>query len=168
VAEVVNVDVDVNVNVSVTVLVAGAHSNRPVPYSPRLFTGVPMRLIPILLVAGLTALPVVAEAPSAELKVGLDIEKLEVKGASESFKVAPGTKIYAWTKVMGCANSKVTFAFLRGDKKVFTQELAVPRSPHRTNAYRTFRAGDAGAWTVKLLAEDGKELASASFKVELD
>jgi hypothetical protein len=47
-------------------------------------------------------------------------------------------------------------------------ELKVPRSPYRTNAYRTFRKGDEGAWTVKVLAADGAELGSAAFSVEIE
>jgi hypothetical protein len=108
-----------------------------------------------------------AAAPAAEVKVGLGIEKMEIKDASEAFKVAPDTKIYAWTKVAGCAETKITIAFYKGDAQVSKQELAVPRSPYRTNAYRTFRAADSGDWTVKVLAEDGKELGVATFKVEV-
>jgi hypothetical protein len=56
--------------------------------------------------------------------------------------------------------------FTKGDRSS-KQELKVPRSPYRTNAYRTFRAGDAGNWTVKILAGDGVELGSAAFSVEI-
>lgn len=108
-----------------------------------------------------------APAPSAEVKVGLGIEKMEIKDAAEAFKVAPDTKIYAWTKVAGCAETKITIVFFKGDAQVSKQELAVPRSPYRTNAYRTFRAADSGDWTVKVLAEDGKELGALAFKVEV-
>jgi hypothetical protein len=107
-------------------------------------------------------------APAAEMKVGLGVEKMEITGEAAAFKVAPGTKIYVWTKVSGCADSKITIAFSKGDKVSTKQELNVPRSPYRTNAYRTFRAGDEGEWTAKLLAADGKELGSVSFKVELE
>jgi len=109
-----------------------------------------------------------ATAPAAELKVGLGIEKMEITGEAAAFKVAAGTKIYAWTKVSGCADSKITIAFQKGDKVSTKQELNVPRSPYRTNAYRTFRAGDEGEWAAKVLAADGKELGSLTFKVELE
>jgi hypothetical protein len=107
-------------------------------------------------------------APTAELKVGLGIEKMEITGEAAAFKVAAGTKIYVWTKVAGCADSKITIAFQKGDKVATRQELSVPRSPYRTNAYRTFRAGDEGEWTAKVLGAEGQELGSASFKVELE
>lgn len=117
-----------------------------------------------LLVAPLAAR---AEEPAAEVKVGLGIEKMEVKDAQASFTVDAGTKIYAWTKVTGCAGSSVTVAFLKGDATVFSKELDVPNSPHRTNAFRTFRAGDGGSWTVKVADKDGKELGKATFTVEV-
>lgn len=107
-----------------------------------------------------------AEA-SAELKVGLGIEKMDIKDPSETFKVEPGTKLYAWSRITGCEGSSVTFAFEKDGKAVFQKELEVPRSPHRTNACRTFRAGDGGSWTVKLLGKDGKELASTAFTVDV-
>jgi hypothetical protein len=107
------------------------------------------------------------EAPSAEVKVGLGIDKMEIKDASDSFKVAPDTRIYAWAKVTGCKDAGVAIAFEKDGKAVFAKDLAVPRSPYRTNAYRTFRAGDAGTWTVKVSTKDGKELVKAEFKVEI-
>lgn len=107
-------------------------------------------------------------APAAELKVGLGIEKMELTGEAATFKVAPGTKIYVWTKVSGCADSKITIAFVTNGKTSTQQELNVPRSPYRTNAYRTFRKGDDGEWAAKLLGADGKEIGSVTFKVELE
>jgi hypothetical protein len=104
---------------------------------------------------------------SAEVKVGTGVEKMEIQGESTSFKVAAGTKIYAWTKVAGAADSTVTVVFSKGDR-TSKQELKVPRSPYRTNAYRTFRKGDEGSWTVKVLAADGAELGTAAFTVEFE
>ncbi len=109
-----------------------------------------------------------ANIPAAELKMGLGIEKMELTGEAKAFKVASGTKIYAWTKISGCADSKITFAFVKGGKTSTQQELNVPRSPYRTNAYRTFRAGDEGEWVVKILGSDGKEISSAAFTVEVE
>jgi len=109
-----------------------------------------------------------AAAPAAEVKVGLGIEKMELTGESAAFKVAVGTKIYVWTKVSGCADTKITIAFHKGDKVSSKQELNVPRSPYRTNAYRTFRAGDEGEWVAKVIGADGKELGAVPFKVELE
>ncbi|HEY3270518.1 MAG TPA: DUF2914 domain-containing protein [Geothrix sp.] len=103
----------------------------------------------------------------AEVKVGTGVEKMELQGESASFKVAAGTKIYAWTKVSGAADSTVTVAFSKGDR-TSKQELKVPRSPYRTNAYRTFRKGDEGSWTVKVLAADGAELGKADFTVAFE
>jgi hypothetical protein len=104
---------------------------------------------------------------SAEVKVGTGVEKMEIQGESTSFKVAAGTKIYVWTKVAGAADSTVTVVFSKGER-TSKQELKVPRSPYRTNAYRTFRKGDEGSWTVKVLAADGAELGTAAFTVEFE
>jgi hypothetical protein len=104
---------------------------------------------------------------SAEIRTGTAIEKMEVQGEAATFKVAAGTKIYAWTKVTGAADSTITVAFSKGDR-TSKQELKVPHSPYRTHAYRTFRKGDEGNWTVKVLAADGTELGTAAFTVEIE
>lgn len=129
------------------------------------------RILPVLVaVSVLLAGGLVARAqavkPGAEVRVGTGVEKMELQGEAASFKVAAGTKVYAWTKVTGAADSTITFVFAKGDK-TSKQELKVPRSPYRTHAYRTFRKGDEGAWTVKVLAADGAELGKAEFTVEL-
>lgn len=61
----------------------------------------------------------------------------------------------------------MTLTFSKGDKEAFRKELQAAGSPWRVNAYKTFRAGDGGDWTAKLLGPDGAELASAKFKVEI-
>ncbi len=104
--------------------------------------------------------------PHAELKLGTAVEKLEIVGETADFKVAAGTRIYVWAKVMGAADSTVTVVFTKGDKSS-KQELKVPRSPYRTHAYRTFRKGDEGEWTVKVMGAQDAELGSATFKVDL-
>jgi nitrogen fixation protein FixH len=121
-------------------------------------------LLPVLLFAT-TAFA--QPSASAEVKVGTAVEKYEVTGASDSFKVAPDTRIYAGTKVKGMEAQKVTVVFLREGTEASKVELNVPRSPYRTHAYKTMRAGDSGAWTVKVLGPDGAELASKSFQVEV-
>lgn len=109
-----------------------------------------------------------AAAAATELKAGLGIEKMELTEAADSFKVAPDTKIYAWARVRGVApGSSVTLAFKKGDKEVYRKEVTIPSVPYRINAYRTFRAGDAGDWKIILSGVEGKELASASIKVEI-
>lgn len=107
------------------------------------------------------------QTASADVKVGLGIEKAEITKASDHFQIAPDTKIYAWARVSGLENEKVTFAFIKGDKTVSKVELSVPKSPHRTNAYRTFRKNDTGDWVVKVLGPSGDVLGSSSFKVEI-
>ena len=84
-------------------------------------------------------------------------------GEAADFKVAPDTKIYVWTKVWD-AGDHVTVAFSKGDK-TSKVELKVPHSPYRTHAYRTFRKGDEGSWTAKVMGADGTELGSATFTV---
>jgi hypothetical protein len=113
-----------------------------------------------------TAAGPTAIRPHAELKTGTAVEKLEIVGETADFKVAAGTRIYVWAKVMGAADSTVTVVFTMGDK-TSKQELKVPRSPYRTHAYRTFRKGDEGEWTVKVMGDQDAVLGAATFKVDL-
>ncbi|WP_224245734.1 DUF2914 domain-containing protein [Hyalangium gracile] len=106
-------------------------------------------------------------AGKADVKVGTAIEKYEVMGASDTFKVSPETKLYAGTKVSGIENDKVTVLWQKEGKDASKVELKVPRNPYRTHAYKTFRAGDSGAWTVKVVGPDGTELGSANFQVDV-
>ncbi|HET8715507.1 MAG TPA: DUF2914 domain-containing protein [Holophagaceae bacterium] len=119
--------------------------------------------LPALLSAQAPATP-----PAAEVKAGLGIEHYELTGAATEFKVAPGTKIYAWSKVSGITDGAVTLVFLKDGQEKARQELKVPHSPYRTHAYRTFRKGDGGAWTVKVIGADGSALGSVDFKVEIE
>ena len=132
------------------------------------------RILPALLIipfVGISAYLLRAQAAkaagpaSAEVKVGRGVDKLELQGESGAFKVAPGTRIYAWTKVTGAADSTIAFVFTSGAKSS-RQELRVPRSPYRTHAYRTFRKGDEGPWTVAVVSSNGAELGKAEFAVE--
>ena len=124
--------------------------------------------LPAMLMAQATpTLPgATAIRPHAELKTGTAVEKLEIVGETAEFKIAAGTRIFVWAKVMGAADTSVTFVFTKGDK-TSKQELKVPRSPYRTHAYRTFRKGDEGEWTVKLMGDQEAVLGMATFKVEL-
>jgi hypothetical protein len=103
----------------------------------------------------------------ADVKVGTAIEKYEVQGASDTFTVPANTKLYAGTKVSGIENDKVTVVFLKDGAEASKVELKVPRSPYRTHAFKTIRAGDSGNWTVKVLGPDGSEIGSTNFKVEV-
>lgn len=123
-----------------------------------------MFLAPLM---ALTAL-VAQDAPSAEVKVGTGVEKMVLQGEAADFKVAANTKIYVWTVVKGAADSTITVSFEKDGKQVSKQELKVARSPYRTWAFRTFRAGDAGKWTAKVLGADGKALGEAAFTVEVE
>lgn len=104
-------------------------------------------------------------AGSADVKVGTGVEKYEITGASDSFTVAPNTRIYAATKLTGVEPGTVTVVWSKDGKEVSKTELKVPRAAYRTHAYRTFRAGDSGAWTAKIVGADGAELGTASFQV---
>jgi hypothetical protein len=132
--------------------------------SPILFST--LLLLPGLLLAQPEPAP--AEKAKAEVKVGLGLEKRELTGASEKFDVAAGTKVYAWTRVSGTPkDAKVTIAFLKGDREVFKTEQGVPASPYRTFAYRTFRKGDDGSWTARVVGPDGTEIGSTNFQVTI-
>lgn len=107
--------------------------------------------------------------PSAEAKVGTGIENKDVTGAAAEFKVPADTKIYLWTKVSGLpADGMVKLAFVRGEKTAYERERAVAGSPYRLYVYKTFRAGDSGEWTAKVLGPDGQELAATKFTVEIE
>ena len=123
-------------------------------------------LVPAMLLAQPAPAAPTAIRPHAEMKTGTGVEKLEVVGEASEFKVAAGTRIYVWAKVLGAADTTVTFVFSKGDR-TSKQELKVPRSPYRTNAYRTFRKGDEGEWTVKLMGDQEAVLGSTTFKVEI-
>ena len=123
---------------------------------------------PALILLSVPALLAAQSAPKAEVKTGLGIEKYEVTGESSDFKVAPDTKIHAWVKVTGITDGGVTVVFLKDGQEKSKQELKVAHSPYRTHAYRTFRKGDDGAWTVKVVGADGSVLGSADFKVAIE
>jgi hypothetical protein len=106
-------------------------------------------------------------AAAADVKVGTAVEKNEIQGAAETFQVAPDTKLFTWVKVTGAADQKITVAYLKDGKEATKVELNVPRSPYRTHAYKTFRAGDSGAWTAVARTADGAEIGKASFTVEV-
>ena len=129
------------------------------------------RTLALFALPALLSLPLTAQAPaaaSAEVKTGLGIEKYELTGEASDFKVAPDTKIYAWTKVSGMTEGTVTVVFVKDGKTVAKQDLKVAHSPYRTHAYRTFRKGDDGAWTVKVVGADGAALGSADFHVAIE
>ncbi|HJV91208.1 MAG TPA: DUF2914 domain-containing protein [Holophagaceae bacterium] len=123
-----------------------------------------MFLAPLIAITALVG----QDAPSAEVKVGTGVEKMALQGEAAEFKVATGTKIYVWTSVKGAADSTITVSFEKDGKAATKQELKVARSPYRTWAYRTFRAGDAGKWTAKVTGADGKALGEAAFTVEVE
>jgi DUF2914 family protein len=104
-------------------------------------------------------------AGSADVKVGTGVEKYEITGASDSFTVAPNTRIYAATRLTGVEPGTVNVVWSKDGKEVSKTELKVPRATYRTHAYRTFRAGDSGAWTARIVGADGTELGTASFQV---
>jgi len=65
-------------------------------------------LFPAMLMAQPAAAPAAAPTairPHAELKTGTAVEKMEIVGETSEFKVAAGTRIYAWAKVMGAADT---------------------------------------------------------------
>lgn len=101
------------------------------------------------------------------IKVGTGVEKADLVGEGSSFTPTIGSRIYAWAQVVDQGGSRVSLAFYRGEREMSRQDLAIPRSPHRTWSYRTFRKGDEGSWSVRLLGQGGQELARTSFTVSL-
>ncbi|MBS1766348.1 MAG: DUF2914 domain-containing protein [Acidobacteria bacterium] len=120
-----------------------------------------------LILFAMPALLAAQEAPKAVVKTGLGIENYEITGESSDFTVAPDTQIHAWVKVTGVTDGSITLVFLKGDQEKSKQDLKVPHSPYRTHAYRTFRKGDDGAWSVKVIGADGSMLGSTQFKVAI-
>jgi hypothetical protein len=105
-------------------------------------------------------------AGTAAMKVGTGVENREITGASDTFTVAPNTRIYAAAKLTGMEpGTTATVVWSKDGKEVSKTELKVPTASYRTHAYRTFRAGDSGAWTAKFVGVDGTELGSSSFQV---
>jgi len=124
----------------------------------------------LLLLAPAVALAQPAESPkdATELKIGTGVENHEITGAATEFKVSADTKIYAWARVQGVApGTGISIVFKKGDKEIFKKDLPIPSTPYRVAVYKTFRKGDSGDWSGSVLGPDGKELASASFKVEI-
>jgi len=117
-------------------------------------------LLPALLLT-----PPALAAGTADLKVGTGVEKYEIVGASDSFTVAPNTRIYAATRLSGVEPGSVTVVWSKDGKEASKTELKVPRASYRTHAYKTFRAGDTGSWTVRVVGADGTELGSTTFTV---
>jgi Protein of unknown function (DUF2914) len=111
---------------------------------------------------------IAAPASGPEAKVGLGIEKLELTGASDSLEIAPDTKVYAWSRVTDIpAGSTVSIILKKGDKEVYKKDVPVPSVPYRIFAYRTFRSGDGGDWSLVIAGPDGKEIVSSAFKVSI-
>ena len=128
------------------------------------------KLALLLLLAPAVALGQTGETPkdATEIKIGTGVENHEVTGAASEFKVAADTKIYAWARVRGVEpGTGISIVFKKGDKEIFRQDCPIPSTPYRVHAYKTFRKGDSGDWSAVVLGPDGKELASASFKVEI-
>jgi hypothetical protein len=124
----------------------------------------------LLLLVPAVALSQAAESPKAatEIQIGTGIENHELTGAASEFKVAADTKIYAWARIRGVEpGTGISIVFKKVDKEIFRKDLPIPSVPYRVHAYKTFRTGDSGDWSATVLGPDGKELASASFKVEI-
>ena len=95
--------------------------------------------LPVFACAALVAQapPSSAEAQaSAEVKVGTGIEKMELQGEAPSFKVAAGTKIFAWTKVTGAADSTITWTPVprATSYQVLWRDTTSPTWDHRSPA----------------------------------
>ena len=104
------------------------------------------------------------------MKVGTGVANHAIEGEAATFTVAAGTKLYAWAQLAGMTpGTALKIVWKRDGKEVSTSTLStpVPTARWRTHGYRTFRAGDGGAWTAVFMTQDGAELGSASFSVEI-
>jgi hypothetical protein len=108
-----------------------------------------------------------AGAARAEVKVGTGVESHAIVGEADHFSIAAGTRLWAWAQLDGMTPGKVTVVWKKGGVEVFKTELNVPTARYRTQAYRTFTAENGGDWTATFVGEDGAELGSAAFKVEI-
>ena len=106
--------------------------------------------------------------PSAEVKVGTGVEDKVVTGEAPTLQIAADTNVYLWAKLSGLpADATVKLVFARGESAAWERARTAAGSPYRLWVYRTFRAGDSGEWTAKVLGPDGAELGSAKFQVEI-
>lgn len=126
-----------------------------------------MRTVVLALLIAPSLLLGAEAAPSAAVKVGTGVENREVTGEATPLEVAPDTSVYLWAKVAGLpADAKVKLVLEKGGT-TWERERAMAGSPYRTWVYRTFRAGDSGEWTAKVLGPDGAELGTLKFQVEI-
>jgi len=115
-----------------------------------------------------TRQPVASDAPFtiARLVLCSGLENREPVGAAESF-TASAEKVYCFIEARDVsAESTLTVAWKLDGKEICRTDLVLKAGARwRTNAYKTV-SGMPGAWEVTLLDSDGKEIRTASFKVE--
>ncbi len=115
-----------------------------------------------------TRQPADAAAPFtiARLVLCTGLENREPVGAAETFPASAG-KVYCFIEARDvAAESTLTVAWKRGGKEISRTELTLKAGARwRTHAFKTI-AGMPGAWEVALLDSAGKEIQTASFRVE--
>ena len=103
-----------------------------------------------------------ADGASAEVKAGTGVVKKEVVGEATSF--AKGTKVWAWSKVLGAKGTTVKHVWKRDGAVLWEKELAIGSNQWRIYTRRT--VSKAGSYTVDVVGADGAVLGSVSFTVE--
>lgn len=99
-----------------------------------------------------------------DLAFALTLEERQPVDRATTFKV--GEKIYGWVELANSgAETAIEMVWKRDGSESWRTTLSVGRGKTwRTWARKKFRKGDAGTWTVEIVADD-KVLKSATFTV---
>lgn len=99
---------------------------------------------------------------SAEVKAATGVVKKEPVGEAASF--AKGTKVWAWSKVIGAKGTTVKHVWKRDGATLWEKELQIGSNQWRIYTRRTLNKP--GSYTVDVVGEDGSVLGSVTFTVE--
>jgi hypothetical protein len=106
--------------------------------------------------------PPAATSASAEVKAATGVAKKEPVGEATSFP--KGTKVWAWSKVIGAKGTTVKHVWKRDGATLWEKELTIGSNQWRIYTRRTLNKP--GSYTVDVVGEDGSVLGSVTFTVE--
>jgi len=104
-----------------------------------------------------------ADSPDVQLVIGSNVEARAVVPFNEGQEPGAGESVYAWTQLKGFGDDAVTQVWTRDGAEVARHTLAV-KSSRRWRTWSHNRV-QAGAYEVRVLAADGRELAKQAFTV---